>query len=88
MLCPDNHSGTIEHIAVSLNLLVESAKGVFVALNLVPDEVAIDDGNVSPASAVFQPQFVHDKGVLGGMVLAQSFAMKAFPDLRVIHGRL
>jgi hypothetical protein len=88
MLCASDHSGLIKNFTISLNLFVESAKGIFVTLNLVPGEVAVDNSNVSSAFAMFKPQFVYNKSIGVCMVLMQSFPMKALTDLSVIHDSL
>jgi len=69
VLYSNNDRGAIEHIAVCLNLLIKSAKGVFVALDFISDEMTVDDGYVGPALAMLQPQFIHDEGAWGSMML-------------------
>ena len=85
MLSPNNNRGTVEHISIGPDLLVESAEGVLVALNLVSNEMPIDDGDISPTFAVFQSKFIHNNGICDGMMPSQPLAVKEFSDLPVVH---
>jgi len=85
MLSPNNNRGVVEHIPIGLDLLVESAEGVLVALDFVSNEMPIHDGDISPTSAVFQSKFIHDDGICVGMMPSQPLAVKEFSNLPVVH---
>jgi len=54
MSSTDDDRGPVKHVAVGPNLGGQSAEGVSIALDLEADEVAVDDGDVSPPFAVVQ----------------------------------
>jgi len=87
MMLAYDQSCFIKDCAVCLDLFGDTAEGVLVALDLKSQEMAVDDGDVRPASAMLEAQFVDHERIGSLMMLAQFLAVKTRANLSIVHGR-
>jgi hypothetical protein len=55
VLFSHDHRCTVKDCTINVDLLRKPAQGIFVALDFVSDEMAIDNGYIGPASTMLEP---------------------------------
>jgi hypothetical protein len=82
-----NQHNAIKDGVVALHLRFQPMQRVDVALDLEPNQMPVDNCDVSAAPAVLEAKFVEDEGLRIAMVPREALAMIGCPNLRVVHGR-